>query len=314
MSSRSTLSSCDGGQVHRLAVVGEDDLEAGLGKYRLAAHARHGLNHNQLAMRLVEAEDAEIGNEPDIARLVAGAPAVLRRDYAAGRTHHFDALDQRCPAVARRIDHIVPVHVGDIRHPALPWQPQPAARRSGQFEVVGSPTRIDLRRPDDLVRHEPGLVVGRIGVVAAAMSDRRLRIHGFEKAERHRAGSNVDMPATERADEEIRRMGRLGQPVGDIAERGHGAGAREGLVVEHPRDPHHHQFVDACGRIRGQSRRCGKPWPRSPRPELSRRGAASPTAPARGAPAPRPDCHVDRRALLGSGRSRSHRTAGKRSG
>ena len=305
ISSRSTLSSVRRRHIHRLAVVGEDDLEARLGGDRLAADARHGLDHDELPLRLVVAEDAKVGDEPDVAGPVARRLPRLGGNDAARRADHLDALDQRGPAVARHIDHIVPVHVGDIRHAALPRQPELAARRLGQLEIVGATARVDLRRADDLVRHDAGLVVGRIGVVAAAMGDRRTRIHRLEQRQRHRAGRDIDMAAAERADEEVRRMRRLGEAVGDIAEGRDRAGAGEGLVVEHPRDPHRHQLVGGR-RLQARARRCGTVRARPFRPAPSQPAAAPPMELPPAFAARRRASRGRRREFLGCAGSRSH--------
>ena len=142
------------------------------------------------------------------------------------------------------VEQIVAVHVGDVGHAALPGQPDEAAVALAQRDGVDAAASIDLRGADDLMRHRAGLIVGRVGVVAAGMRHRRLAIQTFDQRQDHRARRDVEMAATHRSDDHVRRVRRLCQPVGDVGQRRHRACAGKALIVEFGGDAGGDDLVD----------------------------------------------------------------------
>ena len=122
-----------------------------------------------------------------------------------------------------------------------------AAVALAQRDRVDAAVPIDLRGANDLMRHRARLVIGRVGVVATGMRDRRLAIQAFDQRQDHRARRDIEMAATQRRDDHVRRVRRLGEPVGDVGQRRYGARTGEALIVEFGRNACSNDLVDGRG-------------------------------------------------------------------
>ena len=231
------------------AVRREADRESGCFGDPRPRDAGKRLDHDQFSAVLVEAEDAEVGDQPHLARAVALRAPLLVADIGAAAAGDVDLPDQRQRRVPGDVEHVVAMHVGDVGHAALAGEAHEAAVLLAEADVVDAGVHVDLRRGDDLVGDGARLVVGRIGIVAAGMRHRGLGVEALEQAQHHRARRDVEMAAAHRRDDHVGGVRRLGEAVGDIGERRDGAGAGEAVVVEFGGDADRHPLVDRCLRL-----------------------------------------------------------------
>ena len=172
------------------------DIEAGGLANVLAADAWHRFDHHQFARRRVEPEDAKIGEHQRLAGPIAMRRAFGSVKQSARRTGDLDtASTTESGRMPGDVEQVVAVHVGDVGHAALSGQADDAAVALAQRDGVDAAATIDLRRRDDLVGHRAGLVIGRVGVVAAGMRDGRLAIQPLDQRQDHRARRDVEMAA-----------------------------------------------------------------------------------------------------------------------
>ena len=111
------------------------------------------------------------------------------------------------------------MHIGDIRHAALPRQPDQRPVVLPERNRVNTAAAVYLRGGDDFMRDSARLIEGRVGVVASGMGRRRLAVQRFDQRQNERRWRHVQMSTAHRGQDHVRSMGRLGKPIGHVGER-----------------------------------------------------------------------------------------------